>query len=104
MLCSYLIQEQHYSVAEALHHFELARPPRGIRYGFYPHMVSVVIFDTGINALVPDNHPFFFLRHLSLISLDTTTSKANFSSAMNLQSNLSLLSHLRDTRDKEPLV
>jgi hypothetical protein len=32
MICSYLIQEQKYSVAEALQHFEQARPPRGIRY------------------------------------------------------------------------
>ncbi|KAG0327258.1 hypothetical protein BGZ99_008019, partial [Dissophora globulifera] len=30
MICSYLIEEQHYTVAEALHHFEIARPPRGI--------------------------------------------------------------------------
>ncbi|KAG9066334.1 hypothetical protein KI688_001557 [Linnemannia hyalina] len=35
MLCSYLIQEQGYSVAEALHHFELARPPRGIRHDHF---------------------------------------------------------------------
>ncbi|KAF9139592.1 hypothetical protein BGX30_007785 [Mortierella sp. GBA39] len=35
MLCSYLIQEQSYSVAEALHHFELARPPRGIRHDHF---------------------------------------------------------------------
>lgn len=32
MLCSYLIQEQGYSVAEALRDFEVARPPRGIRF------------------------------------------------------------------------
>ncbi|KAG0210711.1 hypothetical protein BGX33_004733 [Mortierella sp. NVP41] len=35
MLCSYLIQEQGYSVAAALHHFELARPPRGIRHDHF---------------------------------------------------------------------
>jgi len=35
MVCSYLIQEQHYSVADALHHFELARPPRGIRHDHF---------------------------------------------------------------------
>ncbi|KAF9356747.1 hypothetical protein BGX34_009781 [Mortierella sp. NVP85] len=35
MLCSYLIQEQNYSVAEALQHFEQARPPRGIRHDHF---------------------------------------------------------------------
>ncbi|KAG0276961.1 hypothetical protein BGZ96_003066 [Linnemannia gamsii] len=35
MLCSYLIQEQGYSVAEALHSFENARPPRGIRHDHF---------------------------------------------------------------------
>ncbi|KAG0202313.1 hypothetical protein BGX28_005134 [Mortierella sp. GBA30] len=35
LLCCYLIQEQKYSVAEALQHFELARPPRGIRHDHF---------------------------------------------------------------------
>ncbi|KAI8345800.1 Alpha/Beta hydrolase protein [Mortierella sp. GBAus27b] len=35
MICSYLIQEQKYSVAEALQHFEQARPPRGIRHDHF---------------------------------------------------------------------
>ncbi|KAF8925721.1 hypothetical protein BGZ58_000532 [Dissophora ornata] len=35
MLCSYLIEEQHYTVSEALHHFEAARPPRGIRHDHF---------------------------------------------------------------------
>lgn len=31
MLCSYLIEEQKYSVSEALVHFQETRPPKGIR-------------------------------------------------------------------------
>ncbi|KAF9311338.1 hypothetical protein BG003_007510 [Podila horticola] len=32
MLCSYLIEEQKYSVSEALAHFQETRPPKGIRH------------------------------------------------------------------------
>ncbi|KAF9109368.1 hypothetical protein BGX27_007680 [Mortierella sp. AM989] len=35
LICAYLIQEQGYTVAEAIHHFESARPPRGIRHDHF---------------------------------------------------------------------
>ncbi|KAF9583370.1 hypothetical protein BGW38_009654 [Lunasporangiospora selenospora] len=35
MICSYLIEELQYTVADALHQFEVARPPRGIRHDHF---------------------------------------------------------------------
>lgn len=80
MLCSYLIQEQGYSVAEALHHFELARPPRGIR--FVNIVFSAVLFrgqftllDASFNIL---SFPLPLMREI-----DTIISKENSIFAMN---------------------